>query len=66
VIAGAAVTAAPWLLAAGLAGHAFKDLWQHRTEFVASTRWSPPFCMLVDAVVAAIVVVEIARGGALR
>ena len=39
-----------------------KDLWQHRTQFVAGTRWWPPFCMAVDFVVAAIIVVEIARG----
>jgi hypothetical protein len=48
----------PWLLVAGLAGHGLKDLWQHRTHFVANTRWWPPFCM----VVAAIIAVEIAAG----
>ena len=25
-----------------------KDLWQHRTQFVANTRWWPPFCLVVD------------------
>ena len=34
----------------------------HRTHFVANTRWWPPFCMAVDWVVAAIIVVEIAAG----
>jgi hypothetical protein len=36
--------------------------WQHRTHFVANTRWWPPFCMVVDWVVAAIIVAEIAAG----
>ena len=39
-----------------------RGLWQHRTQFVANTRWWPPFCMAVDFVVAAIIVVEIAAG----
>jgi hypothetical protein len=43
-----------------------KDLWQHRTQFVANTRWWPPFCMVVDVVVAAIVVGEIAAGMSFR
>jgi hypothetical protein len=47
---------------AGLAGHGLKDLWQHRTHFVANTRWWPPFCMIVDWVIAAIIVGEIAAG----
>ena len=62
VVAAVAVTGTPWLLVAGLAGHALKDLWQHRTQFVANTRWWPPFCMVVDWVVAAIIVGEIAAG----
>lgn len=62
VVAAAAVTESPWLLVAGLAGHGLKDLWQHRSRFVASTRWWPPFCMIVDWVVAAIIAVEIAAG----
>jgi hypothetical protein len=62
VVAAAAVTESPWLLVAGLAGHGLKDLWQHRTHFVANTRWWPPFCMVVDWVVAAIIAVEIAAG----
>ena len=62
VVAAAALTGSPWLLVAGLAGHGLKDLWQHRSHFVANTRWWPPFCMVVDWVVAAIIVGEIAAG----
>jgi hypothetical protein len=62
IIAAAAVTGTAWLLVIGLAGHGLKDLWQHRTQFVANTRWWPPFCMVVDFVVAAILVVEITAG----
>ena len=28
-----------------LAVHGVKDFWQHRTHFVANTRWWPPFCL---------------------
>ena len=49
-------------LAIGLAGHGLKDLWQHRTQFVANTRWWPPFCLVVDFTVAAILAVEIIAG----
>ena len=38
VVAAAGVTGPAWLLAAGLAGHGVKDLWQHRSHFVANTR----------------------------
>jgi len=62
IIAAAAITASPWLLVVGLAGHGFKDLWQHRTHFVANTRWWPPFCLVIDFVVAAIIAVEIVAG----
>jgi hypothetical protein len=62
LVGAAAVTGTPWLLVAGFVGHGLKDLWQHRTHFVVNTRWWPPFCMAVDWVVAAIVVVEIAAG----
>jgi hypothetical protein len=62
LVAAAAVTGSPWLLVVGLAGHGLKDLWQHRSHFVANTRWWPPFCMVVDWVVAAIILVEIAAG----
>jgi hypothetical protein len=62
LVAAAAVTGSPWLLVVGLAGHGLKDLWQHRTHFVANTRWWPPFCMVVDWVAAAIIVGEIVAG----
>jgi hypothetical protein len=62
IIAAAAVTGTPWLLVAGLAGHGFKDLWQHRRQFVANTRWWPPFCLVVDWAVAVIIAVEIVAG----
>jgi hypothetical protein len=60
VIAAAAVTGPGWLLVAGLAGHGLKDLWQHRTGFVANTRWWPPFCATVDFIAAAFIAVTIA------
>jgi hypothetical protein len=62
VVAAAAITASPWLLVVGFVGHGLKDLWQHRTHFVNNTRSWPPFCMAVDFVVAAVIVVEIAAG----
>ena len=62
VIAAVAVTGSPWLLVVGLAGHGLKDLWQHRSQFVANTRWWPPFCLVVDWTVAAIIAVEIVAG----
>jgi hypothetical protein len=62
IIAAAAITGTPWLLVVGLAGHGLKDLWQHRTHFVANTRWWPPFCLVVDWVVAAIITIEIVAG----
>ena len=62
VVAAAGVTGSPWLLVVGLAGHGLKDLWQHRRQFVANTRWWPPFCLVVDWVVAAIIAVEIVAG----
>jgi hypothetical protein len=62
VVAATAVTGSPWLLVIGLAGHGLKDLWQHRSHYVANTRWWPPFCMVVDWVVAAIIAGEIAAG----
>jgi hypothetical protein len=62
VIAAAAVTGSAWLLVLGLAGHGLKDWWQQRNQYVANTRWWPPFCAAVDFVVAAIIAVEIAAG----
>ena len=51
-----------WGVVVGLAGHGLKDLWQHRTHFVSTTRWWPPFCLVVDVVVAAIIAIEIVAG----
>jgi fucose 4-O-acetylase-like acetyltransferase len=62
LVAAIAATASPWLLVAGLAGHGAKDLWQHRTGYVANTRWWPPFCVTVDWVAAVIMTVAISAG----
>jgi hypothetical protein len=62
ILAAAAITGSPWLLVLGLAGHGLKDLWQHRRQFVANTRWWPPFCLVVDWVAAAAIAVEITAG----
>jgi hypothetical protein len=63
IVAAAAITGSAWLLVAGLVGHGLKDLWQHRTQFVANTRWWPPFCLVVDGTAAAIIATEILVGG---
>lgn len=65
-LAAVGVTGSAWLLVAGYAAHGTKDLWQHRTRFVAGTRWWPPFCASVDFVVAAILAVQIASGMSFR
>jgi hypothetical protein len=62
VVAAAGVTGPAWLLVAGFIGHGFKDMWQHRRQYVANTHWWPPFCLVVDWVVAVILVVLIAVG----
>jgi hypothetical protein len=62
VVAAAAVTVSPWLVVAGLFGHGVKDLWQHRHQFVANTRWWPPFCLVVDWTVATIIAAAILAG----
>lgn len=62
IVAAAAITHSPWLLVVGLAGHGLKDLWQHRSHFVANTRWWPPFCLVVDWIAATIIAVEIVAG----
>jgi hypothetical protein len=59
VVAAAVVTGSAWLIVAGLAGHGLKDMWQHRTGFVAGTRWWPPFCAAVDFVAAGLIAVAI-------
>ena len=62
VIAVAAITGSAWLLVVGLAGHGLKDWWQHRSHYVANTRWWPPFCAAVDFVVAGVIAIEIVGG----
>jgi hypothetical protein len=62
VVGAAGVTGPAWLLVAGFVGHGFKDLWQHRAQFVANTRWWPPFCLVIDFVAAAILIVLLAAG----
>ena len=62
VLAAAGVTATVWLLVVGYAGHGLKDFWQERRQYVANTRWWPPFCAAVDWLVAAVLVVEMAAG----
>ena len=62
IVAAAAITGSPWLLVVGLVAHGLKDLWQHRRQFVANTRWWPPFCLVVDVVAATIIAVEIVAG----
>src|SRR2546423_4363055 len=62
VLAATGVTGTPWLLVVGYAAHGVKDAWQERTHFVANTRWWPPFCAVVDWLVAAVLIVEIAVG----
>jgi hypothetical protein len=62
VVAAAAVTGTAWLIVVGLAGHGLKDMWQHRTGFVAGTRWWPPFCAAVDFVAAALIALAIITG----
>jgi hypothetical protein len=59
VLAAAGVTGSAWLLVVGFTGHGLKDLWQHRSHYVANTRWWPPFCLMMDWVVAAAMVVLI-------
>jgi hypothetical protein len=62
VVGAAGVTGPAWLLVAGFIGHGFKDLWQHQSHYVANTRWWPPFCLVIDFVAAAILVVLLAVG----
>jgi hypothetical protein len=62
LIAALAVTATAWLLVVGYAGHGLKDYWQHRRQYVANTRWWPPFCAAVDGLVALVLIAEIVVG----
>lgn len=62
LVAAVAVTATAWLLVIGYAGHGLKDYWQHRRQYVANTRWWPPFCAAVDWLVALVLVAQIVAG----
>jgi hypothetical protein len=62
IVAAAGVSGSAWLLVLGYAGHGCKDAWQERRQYVANTRWWPPFCATVDWLVAAILTIEIAAG----
>jgi hypothetical protein len=62
LVAAVAVTGSVWLIVVGLVGHGVNDPRQHRRQFVANTRWWPPFCVVVDWVAAAIIAVVIVAG----
>ena len=62
VFALVAIDSSPWLVVVGLIAHGLKDLWQHRTHFVANTRWWPPFCLVVDFVAASAIAVLLLTG----
>jgi hypothetical protein len=62
ILAVAAIGSSPWLVVIGLVGHGIKDLWQHRTRFVANTRWWPTFCLVVDLVAATVIAVLLLTG----
>ena len=62
ILAAIAIAASPWLSVVALVAHGIKDLWQHRTQFVANTRWWPPFCLVVDFVAAAVIAVLLLSG----
>ncbi|HVL04086.1 MAG TPA: hypothetical protein VM386_06590 [Acidimicrobiales bacterium] len=66
LVAAVAVTATAWFLVLGYAGHGLKDYWQERRQYVANTRWWPPFCAAVDFLVALVLVVEILAGVTLQ
>jgi hypothetical protein len=66
ILAAVAIASSPWLVVIGLVAHGFKDLLQHRTHFVANTRWWPPFCLVVDFVAAAVITGLIITGVSLR
>lgn len=65
ILATVAIVASPWLSVVALAAHGIKDLWQHRTQFVANTRWWPPFCLVVDFVAGAVIAVLLLSGARL-
>ena len=62
VLAATAVTGVAWLLVVGYIGHGLKDAWQQRRQYVANTRWWPPFCAAVDWLVAVVLIIAITAG----
>lgn len=66
ILAAIAVVASPWLGVVALVAHGLKDLWQHRTQFVANRRWWPPFCLVVDFIAATVMAVLLLTGIDLR
>ena len=62
IVAALAIKSAPWLAVIGIAAHGVKDAWQHHTQFVANTRWWPPFCLVVDVVASGIIAVLLLTG----
>ena len=66
LLAATAVTGAAWLMVVGYVGHGLKDAWQERRQYVANTRWWPPFCAAVDWLLAAILVIAVAAGAQLH
>jgi hypothetical protein len=63
ILAALAIRSA-WLGVIALAAHGLKDAWQHRTQFVANTRWWPPFCLVVDFFAATLIAILLLAGGA--
>ena len=66
VLATVGITASPWFLVFGFASPWVKDAWQEHRQYVSGTRWWPPFCVAVDAVVALTIGIEIVMGIRLR
>ena len=62
LLAATTVTGTAWLLVLGYTGHGLKDAWQQRCQYVANTRWWPPFCAAVDWLLAAILIIAITAG----
>jgi hypothetical protein len=62
VLAAISVTESVWWVVVGLFGHGLKDLWQHRSHFVSTTRWWPPFCLVVDWTAAPLIAAAIIAG----
>jgi hypothetical protein len=52
VLAAIGVTGPAWLLVVGLTGHGLKDLWQRAPPLCGQNSVWPPFCLVVDWVVA--------------